>query len=234
MVEGAHAIRAQLAVINTLNTRLDAPLLAFGQMNHGGRAVVDHRPRIRAADGRGAAHPESRATAQPVVIDVCDSSTAARRAPRRMSTRRCSPQRDAGLRWKARGDGGTPSRSTNPGTTGDPEGRRDAPPRRLPQRASNVCKLGTMPHPVYLWTLPMFHCNGWCFPWTIAAMKSPARMPARRVDWRAIFAAMREHGVDTLRRAHRHNRMIARPDDARVASARRCGMVAGAACARPR
>jgi fatty-acyl-CoA synthase len=52
-------------------------------------------------------------------------------------------------------------------------------------------------HPVYLWTLPMFHCNGWCFPWTIAA-KAGTNVCLRKVTARAIFDAIADHGVDHL------------------------------------
>jgi fatty-acyl-CoA synthase len=61
-----------------------------------------------------------------------------------------------------------------------------------------VCNAATwtMPHfPVYLWTLPMFHCNGWCFPWTVA-MLGGTHVCLRRVEAKAILDAMREHGVD--------------------------------------
>jgi fatty-acyl-CoA synthase len=49
-------------------------------------------------------------------------------------------------------------------------------------------------HAVYLWTLPMFHCNGWCFPWTVAA-NAGTNVCLRKVDAPSVFAAMREHGV---------------------------------------
>jgi hypothetical protein len=49
-------------------------------------------------------------------------------------------------------------------------------------------------HAVYLWTLPMFHCNGWCFPWTVAA-RAGVNVCLRRVEAQAIFDAIREHGV---------------------------------------
>jgi len=47
---------------------------------------------------------------------------------------------------------------------GEPQGRRLSPSRRLSARQGNVLTGGMGKHPVYLWTLPMFHCNGWCFP----------------------------------------------------------------------
>ena len=76
MVEAHYAVPALNAVLNTLNTRLDAPLLAW-QMNHCEARGADHRPRVRADDRRGAAHAARASTAAtPVVIDVCDSEYA--------------------------------------------------------------------------------------------------------------------------------------------------------------
>jgi fatty-acyl-CoA synthase len=59
---------------------------------------------------------------------------------------------------------------------------------------SNMLSWGMAPHPVYLWTLPMFHCNGWCFPWTIAAAAG-TNVCLRRVDAQAIFDLIRVHKV---------------------------------------
>ena len=59
---------------------------------------------------------------------------------------------------------------------------------------SNILEWDMPKHAVYLWTLPMFHCNGWCFPWTLAA-RAGVNVCLRRVDPQAIFDAMREHGV---------------------------------------
>ena len=59
---------------------------------------------------------------------------------------------------------------------------------------SNVLEWDMPKHAVYLWTLPMFHCNGWCFPWTVAA-RAGVNVCLRRVDPQAIFNAIREHGV---------------------------------------
>jgi fatty-acyl-CoA synthase len=88
-----------------------------------------------------------------------------------------------------------------------------------------------MPHfPRYLWTLPMFHCNGWCFPWTVA-MLGGTHVCLRRVDAPSILAAMREHRVDHYCAAPIvHNLLIAAPAELRegIGSNVR-GMVAGAA-----
>jgi fatty-acyl-CoA synthase len=76
-----------------------------------------------------------------------------------------------------------------------PQGRGLPPPRRGDLNAiSNVLEWDMPKHAVYLWTLPMFHCNGWCFPWTVAA-RAGVNVCLRRVEAQAIFDAIREHGV---------------------------------------
>ena len=59
---------------------------------------------------------------------------------------------------------------------------------------SNVLEWDMPKHAVYLWTLPMFHCNGWCFPWAMAA-NAGTHVCLRRVDAKLIFEAIRDHGV---------------------------------------
>ena len=59
---------------------------------------------------------------------------------------------------------------------------------------SNIVSWAMPAHAVYLWTLPMFHCNGWCFPWTLAAIAG-TNVCLRQVDAKLIFEAIREHGV---------------------------------------
>src|SRR6185295_1502073 len=80
------------------------------------------------------------------------------------------------------------------GTTGNPKGvvyhHRGAYLNAL----SNIVSWGMPPHPVYLWTLPMFHCNGWCFTWTIAAAAG-TNVCLRRVEARTVFELIRQHRV---------------------------------------
>jgi fatty-acyl-CoA synthase len=80
------------------------------------------------------------------------------------------------------------------GTTGNPKGvvyhHRGAAVNAI----SNVLEWDMPKHAVYLWTLPMFHCNGWCFPWTVAA-RAGVNVCLRRVEAKAIFDAIRQHGV---------------------------------------
>jgi len=83
------------------------------------------------------------------------------------------------------------------GTTGNPKGvvyhHRGAYLNAL----GNVLVWGMRQHPVYLWTLPMFHCNGWCFPWTITAMAG-THVCLRRVEAAAIYEAIAREGVTHL------------------------------------
>jgi fatty-acyl-CoA synthase len=80
------------------------------------------------------------------------------------------------------------------GTTGNPKGvvyhHRGAATNAI----SNILEWDMPKHAAYLWTLPMFHCNGWCFPWTLAA-RAGVNVCLRRIDAQSIFDMMREHGV---------------------------------------
>jgi fatty-acyl-CoA synthase len=196
MVEAHYAVPALNGVLNTLNTRLDAPLLAW-QMNHCEAAVLitdtEFAPVMKEAlrllrDEHGRA---------PVVVDVADSEYAG------------TGERLGALEYEAllaahaplaRLDGPADewdaiAVSYTSGTTGDPKGVVTHHRGAYLNAVSNATTW-TMPHfPRYLWTLPMFHCNGWCFPWTVA-MLGGTHVCLRRVEARAILDAMREHAVD--------------------------------------
>ncbi|MCH3719279.1 AMP-binding protein, partial [Campylobacter lari] len=80
------------------------------------------------------------------------------------------------------------------GTTGNPKGVLYHHRGAYLNATGNVLACGMPPHAVYLWTLPMFHCNGWCFPWTLAALAGTS-VCLRRVEPAAIFEAIRRHQV---------------------------------------
>ncbi|HQO29316.1 MAG TPA: AMP-binding protein, partial [Accumulibacter sp.] len=80
------------------------------------------------------------------------------------------------------------------GTTGNPKGVVYHHRGAYLNSMSNIVSWGMRPHSTYLWTLPMFHCNGWCFVWTIAA-NAGTNVCLRRVDPKLIFEAIRDHGV---------------------------------------
>jgi fatty-acyl-CoA synthase len=229
MVEAHYAVPALGAVLNTLNTRLDAALLAW-QMNHCEAKVLitdrEFSPTMAAAlqqIGRSI-----------VVIDVSDSEytgpgerLGAHDYEALLAAHEPLPRLDvAADEWDAI------AVSYTSGTTGDPKGVVTHHRGAYLNTVSNAVTW-TMPQFArYLWTLPMFHCNGWCFPWTVA-LQAGVHICLRRVDARAILGAMREHGVDHYCAAPIvHNTILAAVSDEPtlrdgIGAVR--GMVAGAA-----
>ena len=231
MVEAHYAVPALNAVLNTLNTRLDAPLLAW-QMNHCEAAVVitDREFAPTMAQALRLLREEHGRT--PLVIDVCDSEYTG--PGERLGAHEYEALLEAHAPL-ARLEGPADewdaiAVSYTSGTTGDPKG---VVTHHRGAYLNAVCNAATwtMPHfPRYLWTLPMFHCNGWCFPWTVA-MLGGVHVCLRRVEAAAILGAMREHGVDHYCAAPIvHNLLIAAPAALREGIGQKVrGMVAGAA-----
>jgi fatty-acyl-CoA synthase len=231
MVEAHYAVPAINAVLNTLNTRLDAPLLAW-QMNHCEAEVVITDREFAPVMRNALALLREKHGRTPVVVDVCDSEYAgpgerlgdheyeALLAAHAPLARLKGPQDE----WDAI------AVSYTSGTTGDPKG---VVTHHRGAYLNAVCNAATwtMPHfPKYLWTLPMFHCNGWCFPWTVALLGG-THVCLRKVEAKAIFDAMREQGADHYCAAPIvHNLLIAAPAELRAGIAHPVrGMVAGAA-----
>ena len=179
------------AVLNTLNTRLDAEAIAF-MLGHGEAKVLitdlEFSPTIRGALAK-LDHPV-------LVIDVCDSEFDG--AGERLGSHEYEEFISAGasdFAWQLpANEWDAISLNYTSGTTGNPKGvvyhHRGAYLGAL----SNLVSWGMPPQAVYLWTLPMFHCNGWCFPWAMAA-NSGTNICLRKVDAQSIFQLIREHKV---------------------------------------
>ena len=231
MVEAHYAVPALGAVLNTLNTRLDAPLLAW-QMNHCEAMVLITDREFASIMGPALASLRAEHGRQLVVIDVCDSEYTGpgdRLGEHEYEALLAAHAPLARLEGPA-DEWDAIAVSYTSGTTGDPKG---VVTHHRGAYLNAVCNAATwtMPHfPRYLWTLPMFHCNGWCFPWTVA-MLGGTHVCLRRVEAPAILQAMREHGVDHYCAAPIvHNLLINAPAALREGIRQKVrGMVAGAA-----
>ncbi|MEI6027405.1 MAG: acyl-CoA synthetase [Betaproteobacteria bacterium] len=230
MVEAHYAVPALNAVLNTLNTRLDAPLLAW-QMNHCEAQVLLTDREFAPVIAQALRILKEEHGREPIVIDVCDSEYTGPGERLGVHEYEALLAAHAPLpvlpgpadEWDAI------AVSYTSGTTGDPKGVVTHHRGAYLNAVSNVATW-TMPHfPRYLWTLPMFHCNGWCFPWTVA-MLGGTHVCLRRVDAQAILQAMREHAVDHYCAAPIvHNLIINAPAEWRQGVQGVRGMVAGAA-----
>ena len=231
MVEVHYAVPALNAVLNTLNTRLDAPLLAW-QMNHCEAKVVITDREFAPTMTLALSLLRNEYGRTPTVIDVSDSEYDG--PGKLLGTHEyealLAAHAPLAILEGPRDEWDAIAVSYTSGTTGDPKG---VVTHHRGAYLNAVCNAATwtMPHfPIYLWTLPMFHCNGWCFPWTVA-MLGGVHVCLRRVDAAHILAAMREHGVDHYCAAPIvHNLLIAAPAEMREGITQKVrGMVAGAA-----
>ena len=115
------------------------------------------------------------------------------------------------------------------GTTGNPKGVVTHHRGAYLNAVSNILAGGLGEHPVYLWTLPMFHCNGWCFPWTVAAAAG-VNVCLRKVDPAKIFELIPKHGVTHMCGAPIvYNTLINAPGAPKPGDRTVVGLIAGAA-----
>jgi fatty-acyl-CoA synthase len=215
------------AVLNALNIRLDAASIAF-QLDHGGAKIILVDPEFAGVIAEALTLMTG---PKPEVIDVDDAAFA-------------GGQRIGAIEYEdalALGDESFVAKlphdewdaialSYTSGTTGNPKGVVTHHRGAYLNAVSNILAGNLGQHPVYLWTLPMFHCNGWCFPWTMAATAG-VNVCLRKVDPAKIFELIPKHGVTHMAGAPIvYNTLINAPDAPKSVPARSVvGLIAGAA-----
>jgi fatty-acyl-CoA synthase len=228
MVEAHFGIPMAGAVLNALNTRLDPETVAF-MLDHGEAKAVIVDPEFTPVMKKALALRQS--ARELLVIDVEDAVYGPGERIGSISYDAFVAGGDAQFAWQFPADEWDAiALNYTSGTTGNPKGvvyhHRGAATNAI----SNILEWDMPKHPVYLWTLPMFHCNGWCFPWTIAA-RAGVNVCLRRVEVKAIVDAIRTHGVTHYCGAPIvHGLLVNAPDDLKQGLPRGVkGMVAGAA-----
>jgi fatty-acyl-CoA synthase len=194
MLECHYGVPMTGGVLNTLNTRLDAGTIAYC-LDHGEAKIVivdrEFVPLLRMA--------LTQCQATPLVVEVDDTeapdAVRANRLDGALDYEALLAEGEASFAWPMPGDEWDAiTLNYTSGTTGRPKGvvyhHRGAQLLAI----GNVLSAGMGKHPVYLWTLPMFHCNGWCFPWTVTA-QAGTHVCLRAVRGAAMWQLMAEERV---------------------------------------
>ena len=226
MVECHFGVPMTGAALNTLNTRLDAEAIAF-MLEHGEAKVLITDTEFASTIAKALSIVKRKI----LVIDVVDPQGPGGKRLGELDYEQFIAGGDPAFAWQPPEDEwDVISLNYTSGTTGNPKGvvyhHRGAYLNAL----SNIIDWGMPRHAVYLWTLPMFHCNGWCFAWTMAA-NAGTNVCLRRIEAKPIFDAIRTHRVTHYCGAPIvHAMLINAPDEMKEGISHRVsGLVAAAA-----
>ncbi|MDC7705108.1 acyl-CoA synthetase [Vogesella indigofera] len=191
MVECHFGVPMSGAVLNTLNTRLDPEAIAF-MLQHGEARVLITDREFAFTIAPALALLQT----PPLVIDVDDAEyDGPGERLGQMEYEEFIAGGDPEFAWQLPADEWDAiALNYTSGTTGNPKGVVYHHRGAYLNAISNIVDWGMPHHAIYLWTLPMFHCNGWCFPWTVAANVG-TNVCLRRVDPRLIFELIKQHQV---------------------------------------
>jgi len=194
MLEAHYGVPMTGAVLHAMNTRLDAAVIAF-QLDHADAKVVICDREFAPVMGAALA----RAQVKPVVVDYDDREfpqTSERLSD--LDYEALVAEGDPAFCWRMPDDEWDAiALNYTSGTTGNPKGVVYSHRGAALMCYANTLATGMRRHPVYLWTLPMFHCNGWCFPWTLSLVAG-THVCLRWVRAKAMYAAIAEHRVTHL------------------------------------
>ena len=194
MVEAHFAVPMSGAVLNTLNTRLDAKTIAF-MLEHAETKVLLVDPEFATL----AQEAVSLAAQDIYIIDVADAEYEANNSTPRIGQIEYEDwlkDGDVNFEWHLPNDEWDAiSLNYTSGTTGNPKGVVYHHRGAYINAASNIIACGMTPRCKYLWTLPLFHCNGWCFAWTVAA-NGGTNICLRKIDPELIYKLINQYKVD--------------------------------------
>lgn len=231
MVEAHFGVPMVGAVLNSLNTRLDPETIAF-MLNHGEAKMVIVDPEFSGTMKKALEIAKKESGREFLVIDVEEKEfDVPGERLGKLTYEQLLAEGDPQYEWQVPVDEWQAiCLNYTSGTTGNPKGVVYHHRGAAINAVSNILDWDIAKHPVYLWTLPMFHCNGWCFPWTIAA-RAGINVCLRRVDAQHIFAAIKEHKVTHYCAAPIvHNLLVNAPAEMKVGvPAGVKGLIAGAA-----
>jgi len=180
-------------VLNALNIRLDPETIAF---------ILDHaEARVLITDREFSpviSQALSKLEKQPLIVDIDDPLAGSGDRLGELTYEELLAEGDPDAPWTLPGDEWNAiSLNYTSGTTGNPKGVVYHHRGAYMNAIGNILAWGMPPKPMYLWTLPMFHCNGWCFPWSVAALAG-TNVCLRGVEPARVFDAITEHGVTHL------------------------------------
>ena len=166
MYEVHFAVPMTGAVLNALNTRLDADTIAFMLKHAEAKILLSDREYSQTVNTA-----LMQLDNKPLVIDVDDPEFSGGEFIGELEYEAFLQQGDADFKWQLPADEWQAiALCYTSGTTGNPKGVVTHHRGAYLNAVSNIMAWNMYTHPVYLWTLPLFHCNGWCFPWTLAAL----------------------------------------------------------------
>ena len=225
MYEAHFGVPMTGAVLHSINTRLDAPAIAF-QLQHCEAKILLTDTEASKTIREALAQLEN----PPLVIDIDDPFSDGGDRLGVMDYEEFLAGGDPNFAWQLPADEWQAiTLNYTSGTTGNPKGVVYHHRGAYLNAVSNIMAWGMGKHPVYLWTLPMFHCNGWCFPWTLAAVVGTSVCLRKvRPDW--IYDLIAKEGVTHYCGAPTvHYMLVNAPDELRAKKQQRIqGMIAAA------